>query len=270
MSEAASARTPCERCGTYAELVDYDGHRICEDCIGRLSEIERTPPTVGNLLAGSVWLMSRIGLPAALLVFVADLPIAILEQLVAELPPIVSTGWGATVSIVAQGVVFHMAQRAIRGERVELARSLKRAVDAAFDLIGANFIAGLQVLLYSLLLVIPGIVRGLSLALVLPIAVQEGRGGVMDVLRASTDRMKGHRVTALGAYCVWGSVWVAAFVAYFAFAIAIDTGAALGGLSEGLITFVLFAGSLLLPVLMIPVMCTTAVLYAKTLKYRIY
>lgn len=271
MSDGAAApeRTPCQRCGDFAELIDYDGHRICEDCIARLSEIERTPPTVANLVSGSAWVMSRIGLFAAGVVLVADLPIAILEQLVPELPPIISTAWGATISILAQGVVFHMAQRAIRGEPVELSRSAKRAMDSAFDLVGSNFVAGIQILLYGLLFVIPGIVRGLSLALVLPIAVHEGRGGVVDVLRASTERMKGHRITALGAYAVWGSLWLIGLVAYFAFIIALDM-ASLDGLSDGIVTVILFGGGLLLPMLLVPVMCTTAVLYAKTLKYRVY
>ncbi len=267
-TEGASARTPCQRCGTYAVLVDYDGHRICEDCIARLSELERTPPTVGNLLAGSLWVLTRIGPVAALVLAVAELPIVLLELAVPDLPTLVSTGWGATVSVLAQGLVLHLAQRAIRGEPMDFGRAFRRVSEAGGNLIFSNLLAGLHVFVFTLLLIVPGIVRGLSLALVLPIALHEDARS-SDVLRASTDRMKGHRLTALAAYFVWGSGWLLVLAGYLAFNFFLELpeGAAI---PEAMYWAVAVGGGVLLQVLMLPVVCTTAVLYAKTLRYRIY
>lgn len=268
VAAGAPDRTPCDRCGTFAELVDYDGHQICEDCIGRLSEIERTPPTVGNVLSGSLWVLSRIAVPAAVVVVLADLPVALLDTFMPEVP-LVSSIWNATITVLAQGAVFHLAHRAIRGDDLDVMTALRRSVDSAGNLIITNFLAGLQILFFTLLLIIPGIVRSLSLLLVIPIVLHEGHK-TNDALKASTERMKGHRVTALVVNLVWSLAWGGVLAAYIAFAVALEFPELGLNLSEGAVSAILLAGGLVIPILMLPVTCTTAVFYAKTLKYRVY
>lgn len=262
-----SAHPPCDRCGTFAELVDYDGHQICEDCIGRLSEIERTPPTVGNVLSGSLWVLGQIALPAAVIVVLADLPVALIDTFIPELP-FVSTAWNATVTVLAQGAVFHLAHRAIRGDELDPMTALRRSVDSAGNLIITNFLAGLQIFFFTLLLIVPGVVRSLSLLLVIPVVLHEGEK-TSDALRASTERMNGHRLTALVVNLVWSVVWGGALAAYIAFAVALEFPEVGLNLSTGAINAILLAGALVIPVLMLPVTCVTAVFYAKTLKYRV-
>ena len=264
----ASERTPCERCGDFAELVDYDGHRLCADCMSRLSEIERTPPTAGNLLSDTARVLGRVGLPAALIVMCFDLPVVLLEVFVPDLPALVSTLWGATVSIIGSGAVLGLAHRAIRGEAADVGAALSRAGERASGLIGANFLSSIVVLLYSLLLIVPGIVRGLSLALVLPIALHEGTDG-NTALRASTDRMMGHRAVAFVAYLLWGSLGVAGLGLYLGLSFLLEP-PAMVVLPEALTRALLVGAGVLLPVFMLPVSCTTAVLYAKTLRYRVH
>lgn len=264
----ASERTPCERCGDFAELVDYDGHRLCADCMGRLSEIERTPPTVGNLLCDTARILGRVGPTAALIVICFDLPMVLLEVFVPDLPSIASTLWGATVSVVGSGAVLWLAHRAIRGEGADPRVALSRAGERASGLIGANFLSAIVTLLYSLLLFVPGIVRALSLALVLPIALHEG-ADANTALRASTDRMKGHRAVALVAYLLWGSLGVAGIALYLGLSFLFEPPAILV-IPEALTRALLVGAGALLPVFMLPVSCTTAVLYAKTLRYRVH
>jgi len=264
--EAAPEPTACERCGNFADLDNYDAQQICDACIARLSELERDPPTVGNLLSGSVWVLSRIGLLAALVVALADLPIVVIEVFFPESPTFLSTVWGMTVSIVAQGTVFHLAQRAIRGEELSLPASMRTSLEAASRLVIINALAGFQIFFFLLLLIVPGVMRALSLVLILPIIVNEADGG-KDAIARSLARMSGHRVTALLAYAVWGVLWVGGLSAYLGFSLALDT-TALGQAPTELVSAVLLVAGLLLPVLMVPTMCVTAVLYAKTLRLR--
>ncbi len=258
--------TACERCGTFAELVHYDGHAICDECIGRLSEIEREPPTVTNLLSGSAWVLSRVGVLGALIVALADLPIVLVEVFLPDSPSFISTAWGVTVSVVAQGAVFSVSMRAIRGEELSLRDAVQHSLSAAGRIISANLFAAVQIFLYLLLLIVPGFVRALSLVLVIPIALHEPRAAG-DIVRNSAERMKGHRATALGAYLAWGVVWGVGFAAYLGFILALDMPVLLD-VPVWVIDGALLGSGLLLPVLMLPVMCTTAVLYAKTLKLR--
>lgn len=267
MSAAAEMpeRTPCERCGDYAELVDYDGHRICEDCIGRLSEIERTPPTIANVLSGAGTVLLRVGFPAAVLVSILDLPLTLAETFLPEMPMFVSSLWSATVSILGQGAVLWMAHRAIRGERVDGIEALRRAADVWTRLVVTNFLAGIQIFLFTLLLIVPGVVRALSLAIALPIALHEEPD---SALRESTRRMKGHRAVAFVAYLIWGLAWLLAVGASMVVYVGADL--AYFEMADAELVGVSLLIGILFPVLTVPLTCTSAVLYAKTLKYRVY
>ena len=152
------------------------------------------------MLRGTGWLLAKVGPAAALVVVALDLPYALLS-LGGEVPFSVANLYDAFVSIVGTGAVTLMAQRLLSGdERFGMWQALRTAAGRWGSLVGANFFSGLAILGYLLLLVVPGVLKWLSLALVVP-AVMAGASS-SGALERSEALMKGHRAQAFAIYLV--------------------------------------------------------------------
>lgn len=302
----ASERVECARCGSFVPELDADG--VCEDCVSRLSELQRLPPTVPNVLVGALGLLVKLAFPALLLAAATALPRYFLERHGGMWIPIV--GWA--LEVLAQGVLLYMAHRVILEGPTDLVRSVQATTDHWVRLLLVAFLAGIQI---WLLLLAPsflavaivigapdtafwvplvGLVVGLglalwrasSLAIALPIALHEDRSG-LDALRASAHRMKKHRVPAF-LFALVGLLWllvpvlhmlvslVASVAATFA-GLAGQTGAIPPDAAQTLVARLaelgpaIEIGTLILSALaMLTMTSISAVLYTKTVTHHVY
>lgn len=118
--------------------------------------------------------------------------------------------YSGTVGLIfVAAMVVAMIEAAEGGKRSFL-RILGHGVSAWPNVFAARFRAGLWILLFTLLLIIPGIVKALSLCLVTQAAL---RSGEQDALEASTRLTRGYRWHLLGTFTVaYLPVLVLAFV----------------------------------------------------------
>lgn len=304
----ASERVECSRCGSFVPASDLDRHGVCDDCVSRLSELQRLPPTVPNVVMGALGLLVKLALPALLLAAATSLPRYFLERHGGMWIPM--AGWA--LDVLAQGVLLYMAQRVILERPTELVRSVQVTTDHFLRLLVVAFLSGLQIWLLfiapsfvsipiviaapdtAVVMPLIGLVVGLglalwrasSLAIALPIALHEDRSG-LDALRASAHRMKKHRLPAF-LFALAGLAWmvvpilqmlvgmVTSLVAGFA-GIAGDVGAIHPATAETLATRLdelgpaIEIGSLVLSALaMLTMTSLSAVLYTKTVTHRVY
>ena len=206
----------CERCGNFARRARLGGRRWCLECLDRCDPIERGPIDVGSLVAATLSLASRAAprllVPAlvyALLLAVIDLQLGV-EASASLLGMLLGGLWG----IVVLSLRVDLAMAVVEGRPLPETGALFAAAGRRFGaLFGLQFVTGLVVGAWSLLLVIPGIVRGLDLTLAPAIFLLEDGHGVSLSMSESTARMRGSRVTAMLAGAVLMGVPMVAIVA---------------------------------------------------------
>ncbi|MFW6050833.1 MAG: hypothetical protein ACODAU_06645 [Myxococcota bacterium] len=183
----------CPRCGDFAELVPSGGTELCEPCLARIHD---EPVTVGAIFKDAMRMVRQVGLPAAVVSIAFELPLVALN-LTYGVPFLLSTAYGSTVGVWATGAVMLMVYRASFGGRAAGGRSILDAAGAAGNLIFTGLLANAIATLFTLLLIVPGVLRMLSYAVVLPIVLFEGHTG-LDALHSSAARLRGVRWTVLG------------------------------------------------------------------------
>jgi hypothetical protein len=113
--------------------------------------------------------------------------------------------WGGLYGLVAgvlhSGAVIWLVHGALQGEGRSAVDSLLRAASRYFSLLGASLQSAIFTLLYLLLLVVPGVLKALSYAVVLPVVMLEDKNASASLAR-STQLMDGHRGAVLLAMCV--------------------------------------------------------------------
>lgn len=251
-------QTSCDRCGTFALLTPCGDLDVCDECLARL---QRERPTLDSVLSEVGRLLLRVGPVSALILVGARLPLE-LVALEVHVPFAVSTIYGSTVELWAAGAVFLIAVRAARGEATEVTRALVDSWDAFWDLFATRLLVFFAVLLFTLLLVIPGIVQMLSYAVSSPIVLVEGGSG-LDAMRCSSTRMRGVRTMALGAY----SVASIPLVAWFALVMGIAYVGRPLLADRAFVSTLGMASGVAIPVCMVLIHFVTAALYGAT-RYR--
>jgi hypothetical protein len=260
----------CDRCGTFAPLSSKYGPALCAECIERTAHpIVQTPAHTGDILRGVFQLLRAVGLPSVLVVTLAGLPMTIISYFLPELPFAVSGIWDFVVGTTSEMIVLHLAWQAItrRERRVSVTEALSAVGRRLGPLLGTRFLSNLMTVLFSLALIVPGVMKALSLTLAMPIALHED-GDPSAAMAASTQRMSGHRVVAFAAYCVTGAPYVAIFVWLMCIAMAQDLARAVDAPSASVGTtafygYVMLALGVLTPAAVLPVTLVPAVLYAK-------
>lgn len=260
----------CERCGTFAPLSSKYGPALCAECIERTAHpIVQTPSGVGDLVRGVFQLARAIGLPGAVVVTLAGLPMSLIEFAVPGIPFVVSNLWGFIVGTAAEMVVLHLSWQAItsREQRASTGAALS-AVGRRFGaLLGTRFISNLVTLLFSLLLIVPGVMKAMSLAIAMPITLHEG-SDASSAMASSTARMRGHRMEAFLAFCVTGAPLFLLIVAIFCVAAAQGAAQQLGSptapvAASAFYDYAMLALGILTPAALLPMTLVPAVLYAK-------
>jgi hypothetical protein len=106
--------------------------------------------------------------------------------------------YGLVFGVLQSGAIVWLVHGAILGERRTVVACLRRAARSYFSLLGASLQAAVWTLLYLLLLVVPGILKALSYAVVVPVVLLEDRRA-SAALRRSTQLVDGHRAVVLCA-----------------------------------------------------------------------
>ncbi|MDF1564582.1 MAG: hypothetical protein P1V51_16170 [Deltaproteobacteria bacterium] len=254
--------TPCDRCGTFEDLRPMRGQMLCAPCSEKvLHVIEREELSVGSLLSG-VWMMLKeLWLPCLALVAIFELPLLLLTALVPEAETVDRFSW--FITIIADGAMIILALRLIEGREATVGIALSETMKRWGAMIWASILSNLITLLFTLLLIVPGVLRALSYAVILPVVLTD-RGKGADALSDSAAMMEGHRAPVF-------VTWLTLFAAPFFF-LALYVGVALffqGTFSEppevhpGVYTLIDLLGPAAIVVGLIPMKLLPAVLFAK-------
>lgn len=219
------------------------------------------PLTVGDTLHELARLASAVAVPASVAVVLVELPLVAIMLAGDPTEGVAPLLWGL-VAIIGDAAAIHVGLQHYRGEkRLRLGPAFKVAFLSYIGLIAAGLFSGLMILAFSLLLIVPGIIRLLGYSLIAPLIVSGESYGI-DALRESLRRMKGYRLTALWAYiAAWipSLAWQGLYAAIFGMDRALGS---TGGepLSTGdRVIEALLVG--LYPVLVLPVTLLSVVLF---------
>lgn len=160
-----------------------------------------------SVVSATLSLTVRTAAPLLALVALTQGPWAVLEAsgLLLAVPEADYYRWsglyGLVLGVLHSGAIVWLVHGAIQGERRGVVACLRRAGQRYFSLVGASLQAALFTLLYLLLLVVPGILKALSYAVVLPVVVLEDKHASAALAR-STQLMDGHRLAVFLATMV--------------------------------------------------------------------
>jgi len=219
--------------------------------------------TAARLVTSLLDLLKAVGARAALAVILVELPLVVIT-LVGDPTGMIAVFYGL-VAIVGSAAAIHIALEHVGGRpSPSMPRALRVGVSSWLGLLAAGIFAGLIVLFFGLLLIVPGVLRALSYAMISPLVVSGECYGV-DALEESRRRMRGHRLQALWAYVavflpmiLWQGLYLAIFGAQRAF----GTGAELPPLSTAERTLDAFF-NVLYPLFDLPVTLLAVVLYSE-------
>jgi hypothetical protein len=158
-------------------------------------------------------------------VWISNLPLFLGVSLACHLPLLlfVPRGWAAPdakllealsglvqplLSAFVSGVVIRGVFEQLRGGRATFADSLQVAVRSFWRILWTTFVAEIVVVLFSFLLIVPGIMKACSYFVAVPAAVVEGTSASESLAR-STKLTEGYRWHAFALFLVFGGVAVA-------------------------------------------------------------
>jgi hypothetical protein len=203
--DALETRSPaCDRCGDFGSLTDVSGRRLCAECAEKaLHPIVREAPTLRNVIAGVVELTRAVAPRAIGFTLLAQLPAAALDQL--GMPPVVGVIARWLAYSLSGLVTMHLAHQYVHDGKARTAAAVDAAIRRYLDIFFVRLRIGFTVGFYSLLLLVPGILKSLDLKIAIPVALFQSR---LSPVRASTQWMFGHRAMAFGATLLGLVPWV--------------------------------------------------------------
>lgn len=201
--EATPSRPPdetCPRCGTFAALERRLGRELCRECWERVVEPSVAAPRV---LSDVQRLASRLLLRSWLALILVELPLTVARALfllgTGKTLPMQVDNLYFFVTLIAVGAILHASHQALMGDaRVDWRAARRAALERWGAMVFASWMSGLITIAFLLLLVVPGIVRALSYALVTAIALHE-RWDTNEALKQSMARTRGQRLRILVA-----------------------------------------------------------------------
>ena len=191
----ASAVHPCPECGQAADLYWHGRRVLCESCIEKNThEAERGDISMGNLVKGAMALFRDVGWAVvALILTYSFVSKAILHALAFDDNTYLAASFAQEIiGLIFLAAAFDLGLTRLDGEIPSMRRSLEQGVRKFLPLFLAQILQGLIVIVHGLFLVIPGVVKALSYAVVTPLVVS-GEAGAISCLHESWRRMHGHR-----------------------------------------------------------------------------
>lgn len=148
--------------------------------------------SVSGLLAGTKRLVARALVPMALVTTVVQIPLVV--ALFAGLSPKAALAYDF-VSLIGIGASVHVCLERAEARSPGVLESLWVGVKNWFGMFAAWLFGSLMILVLGLLLIVPGVLRWLSYAVVFPVIIAGEEDGVA-ALALSSVRMKGRRSSA--------------------------------------------------------------------------
>ncbi len=202
-------RRPCQRCGNFAKRARLGDRRWCLDCLKRADPIERDRITAGSLASATFALAARAAPRLLVPALGYALLTAVLQHQFAESPvaSLLGTVLGFVWAIGLVSMRIDLALAIVEGRPLPPMGELVAAVTRRFgSIFRLQLMCSLAVLGWSLLLVVPGIMRALDLMLAPEMLVLEGHEETSVAMNESTVRVRGHRMTlALTSMIVLGA-----------------------------------------------------------------
>lgn len=160
----------CARCGDYAQLRLHWGRLWCNSCMDRRDAIELAPATTANLAKHSLTLSLRIPRSAlALTLLIGGVPALLTRH--SQLGSIV---YQLSVAVIAQAVLQRLAfLKVVAQKPIAFREVLSLAIKRYPILLVTSFRIGIEVVLLSVALIVPGIVRWLDYAIAVPVVLNE-------------------------------------------------------------------------------------------------
>ena len=169
----------CTRCGSFicescAASVDPP---FCAPCFAKRGiPLLAEPFSFGGAFGGSFKLFLPVVGPILGACAIVAVPLGLLNWFMEE--QLVGTLWktylsmiaGATVGLIAVIASLALMTRKAEGRDPTFGWAMGEGVRAWPRVFGARFVAGVKILLWTLLLIIPGIVKGVRLSMVDPVA----------------------------------------------------------------------------------------------------
>lgn len=183
--------THCTRCGNYCERL-VPVYKVCEPCLDLvLPQGTRGEIGPSTIASGVGHLLRTVGLKSALILGLANIPSGFVAVLRADEQ---TRGIGALAALFWSPVPFFaglavlvLAHQSLRGMPISLRDAAERAANRFLSVFWTNMVSGFFVVLWSLLLVLPGIHKAICYCLAPHIALFESRSGD-DALAASMLR----------------------------------------------------------------------------------
>jgi len=185
----------CDRCGSFAPLQPYRNRFWCRLCFDRrLVEIGEDPTVVG-LLRDSWDLFKRGVVPVLIVVVLLAAPLAWIESQV-TISFRVQRLWDSSVGLLSHSLVVWACVMVAMGRTFTGAEALGATIRRFGAVLLATIVAGFMILIYALALIVPGVMKALSLKLVVPVALFEPDA---NALERSEQLMLGRRATVMWA-----------------------------------------------------------------------
>lgn len=178
---------------------------------------------VGHLVGSSLGIYFRNLIPFTFLGALVMSPWIALRLYWAGLPS-EQQGGPMLLSVLLQSVLGYLLTGAVtygvvmqlRGEPAGLAACLSKGAGSFFRVLGTGLLCGLRIALWSLLLLVPGIIETVRLWVAIPVAVMEDKAGSVAAQR-SVDLVRGSGWPLFAAYALvlllgFGLLFVGAFL----------------------------------------------------------
>jgi hypothetical protein len=119
---------------------------------------------------------------------------------------------GIVLNTVGEAVILLGAFQRLRGQPLDPAAALQRALTRFFPLLGLGFLYAIAIMIGFVLLVVPGVILIVMWAVVVPACLVEGLGPIASMSRSGA-LTKGHRWQILGIIILLGIVnWIGSFI----------------------------------------------------------
>jgi hypothetical protein len=192
---AKTPREPCPLCGENAPLFWHGRRILCASCIEENTHAaERGELSMANLVKGAVALSREVGLVVvALILGYSLISKGILHAAALEEHTYLAASIAREIiGLIFVAAAFDIGLTRLDGETPLLRRSLSVGAQKFLPLFLAQSLQGLIVLVHGFFLIVPGVVKALSYAVVTPL-VASGEAGAISCLYESARRMNGHR-----------------------------------------------------------------------------
>jgi len=170
---------------------------------------DQEPPqfSIGAALARSFSVLFRNIVPFGILALIFNAPVQLMPLFFDQVNGTLAGGFEPlSIVLVLANIILGFMLAAtlvygtvleLRGGRASLLECMSRGLSLLFPVIGVGILVGIIIGLFSLLLIIPGIIAAVMLWVAVPAAVVE-RPGIVDSLKRSIELTKGYRWPLFG------------------------------------------------------------------------